>query len=479
MLTFFSKNGILLVTVSSVRVRYLNVKNLKEIVMADKRESLIKDNIFKLMLQLSVPGIIGMLVISLYSFVDAIFVGRFVGASALGAISLAYAFTLINNGIAVLIGMGSASVLSRAVGRQDQKTIDAVMGNVLILTLLLSTIVTVAGYALAPLFLKLIGAEGEMLDMGIRYLRIVYLGSIFVNFGQAANMVIRGEGKMAFAMLLMGISAVLNIILDAVFVIPLQMGIEGAAIATVISQVVLGVLNFVYFAFFSKKVRFTAFKLEKSIIGETVSVGLSAWFMQVFALIQQAVMYSTLKRYGGEDQVILMGAFFRYIMLAFIPLWGISQGYQPFAGTNFGAQCFSRVKKGTLMFYAFAFVLALAFWLGFLLAPEGVLGLFIKDSALVASGKHNALLMIIMFPLLGFMIINLTLFQALGKAKYAGIFVMARQLFLYVPAVLLLPRFFGVRGVWVSGSVVDTIVTIGSAILVVKLFATDLKEKKA
>ena len=421
--------------------------------MADKRESLIKDNIFKLMLQLSVPGIIGMLVISLYSFVDAIFVGRFVGASALGAISLAYAFTLINNGIAVLIGMGSASVLSRAVGRQDQKTIDAVMGNVLILTLLLSTIVTVAGYALAPLFLKLIG--------------------------QAANMVIRGEGKMAFAMLLMGISAVLNIILDAVFVIPLQMGIEGAAIATVISQVVLGVLNFVYFAFFSKKVRFTAFKLEKSIIGETVSVGLSAWFMQVFALIQQAVMYSTLKRYGGEDQVILMGAFFRYIMLAFIPLWGISQGYQPFAGTNFGAQCFSRVKKGTLMFYAFAFVLALAFWLGFLLAPEGVLGLFIKDSALVASGKHNALLMIIMFPLLGFMIINLTLFQALGKAKYAGIFVMARQLFLYVPAVLLLPRFFGVRGVWVSGSVVDTIVTIGSAILVVKLFATDLKEKKA
>ena len=464
MLTFFSKNGILLVTVSSVRVRYLNVKNLKEIVMADKRESLIKDNIFKLMLQLSVPGIIGMLVISLYSFVDAIFVGRFVGASALGAISLAYAFTLINNGIAVLIGMGSASVLSRAVGRQDQKTIDAVMGNVLILTLLLSTIVTVAGYALAPLFLKLIGAEGEMLDMGIRCLRIVYLGSIFVNFGQAANMVIRGEGKMAFAMLLMGISAVLNIILDAVFVIPLQMGIEGAAIATVISQVVLGVLNFVYFAFFSKKVRFTAFKLEKSIIGETVSVGLSAWFMQVFALIQQ---------------VILMGAFFRYIMLAFIPLWGISQGYQPFAGTNFGAQCFSRVKKGTLMFYAFAFVLALAFWLGFLLAPEGVLGLFIKDSALVASGKHNALLMIIMFPLLGFMIINLTLFQALGKAKYAGIFVMARQLFLYVPAVLLLPRFFGVRGVWVSGSVVDTIVTIGSAVLVVKLFATDLKEKKA
>ena len=447
--------------------------------MADKRESLIKDNIFKLMLQLSVPGIIGMLVISLYSFVDAIFVGRFVGASALGAISLAYAFTLINNGIAVLIGMGSASVLSRAVGRQDQKTIDAVMGNVLILTLLLSTIVTVAGYALAPLFLKLIGAEGEMLDMGIRYLRIVYLGSIFVNFGQAANMVIRGEGKMAFAMLLMGISAVLNIILDAVFVIPLQMGIEGAAIATVISQVVLGVLNFVYFAFFSKKVRFTAFKLEKSIIGETVSVGLSAWFMQVFALIQQAVMYSTLKRYGGEDQVILMGAFFRYIMLAFIPLWGISQGYQPFAGTNFGAKRFDRVKKGTLLFYGFGFIFALLFWLGFLLFPERILGLFIKDNpALVASGITNALSAMILFPLSALMIINITLFQAVGQAKYAGIFVMARQLILYVPAVLILPLFFGIRGVWVTGTVVDTFVTFASMVVVLKLFKTELAENK-
>ena len=151
--------------------------------MIDKREHLISGNIFKLMLELSIPGIIRMFVISLYSFVDAIFVGKYVGSVALGAISVAYTFTLINNGIAVLVGIGSASVLSRAVGRNDQKTIDSIMGNVLLLTLLFSLIAMTIGLIFAPQLLTLVGAEGEMLHLGTNYLRIVYLGSIFVNFG--------------------------------------------------------------------------------------------------------------------------------------------------------------------------------------------------------------------------------------------------------------------------------------------------------
>lgn len=443
--------------------------------MQDKRERLITGNMFKLMMELSIPGIVGMLVISLYSFVDAIFVGRYAGKTALGAISVSYAFTLINNGIAVLIGIGSASVLSRAVGRKDKQTIDAVMGNVLVLTLLFSAVTTIAGFTFAPQLLSLVGAEGEMLDLGIKYLRIVYLGSIFVNFGQAANMVMRGEGKMSLAMLLMGISAVLNIILDALFVIVLKKGIAGAAIATVISQVVLAVCNFAYFAWFSKGVTLKRFKLEKTIVGETLSVGVSAMMMQVFALIQQALMYSTLKKYGGEDQVILMGAFFRYLMLSFIPLWGISQGYQPFAGTNFGAGKFDRVKKGTFLFYTFGFSLALIFWLVFMTAPEKILGLFMDNAELIALGRLNALLSMSIFPVSAIMIINLTLFQAMGKAKPAGMLVIARQVVLYVPAVLMLPLAFGVRGVWIASPIVDLFVTIISIAIMIKIFVKDLK----
>ena len=445
--------------------------------MTDKREHLISGNMFKLMLELSIPGIIGMFVISLYSFVDAIFVGRYVSSVALGAVSLAYTFTLINNGIAVLVGIGSASVLSRAVGRSDQETVDSIMGNVLLLTLLFSLGTMTVGLIFAPQLLALIGAEGEMLRLGVSYLRIVYIGSVFVNFGQAANMVMRGEGRMGLAMLLMGISAVLNIILDAVFVIVLKKGLEGTAIATVISQVVLAICNFCYFAFFSKNVKFKHFKLQKSIVKETLSIGFSAMLMQVFALLQQAVMYSTLKRYGGEDQVILMGAFFRYMMLSFIPLWGISQGYQPFAGTNFGAQKFERVKKGTFLFYGFGLFLSLIFWLVFLIIPEQVLGLFLKNKELISLGRTNAMLAISLFPLSAIMIINLTLFQALGKAKYAGMLVIARQFLLYIPAVLILPLFFGTRGVWISSPIIDTLVTVLSAFIVIKLFKKDLSPK--
>ena len=219
--------------------------------MTDKREELISGSIVKLMFKLGIPGIIGMLVISLYSFVDAAFVGRYVGEKALGAISVAYAFTLINNGIAVLIGIGSASVLSRAIGRKDQKTIDSVMGNVLVLTVLLSSIVMVAGYVFAPQLLRLIGAEGEMHTLGVQYLRIVYLGSIFVNFGQASNMVLRGEGRITLAMIIMGSGAVLNIALDALFIIVFKQGIAGAAVSPLSSQAVCAFVRFFYRLWFS------------------------------------------------------------------------------------------------------------------------------------------------------------------------------------------------------------------------------------
>ncbi|MGP1577869.1 MAG: MATE family efflux transporter [Treponema sp.] len=445
--------------------------------MTDKREELITGNIFTLMLKLGIPGIIGMLVISLYSFVDAMFVGKYVGEKALGAISVAYAFTLINNGIAVLIGIGSASILSRAVGRQDQKTVDAVMGNVFVLTLCMSSAVMILGWIFAPLLLTIIGAEGEMHTLGVQYLRIVYLGSIFVNFGQASNMVMRGEGKIGLAMIIMGLGAVLNIALDAVFIIVFGQGIAGAAIATVISQVVFALVSFLYFLRFSKNVRLQSFSLEKSIVKEMFAVGVSALMMQVLALVQQTVMYATLKKYGGEDQVVLMGAFFRYMMLAFIPLWGLSQGFQPFAGTNFGAGLFDRVKKGTLLFNGFGILLAATAWVIFLAAPEQVLGLFIDNAALIAKGKTDAVTALSIFPLVSIMVLNMTLFQAIGKPKPAGILAISRQLILFVPAVLLLPRFFGAHGVWLAVPLVDGIVVMISLFILVQVFSKDLRKQ--
>lgn len=161
----------------------------------NKRELILTRSPGRLMVSLSLPAIVGMVVIGLYTFVDAIYAGQLIGVDAMGAVSIAYPFTFINSGLAAMIGMGSASVLSRAIGARDQKSIDQVMGNLVVMNLVLSLAVTVVGVAFARPLLALTGAEGAMLDLGECYLRIIFLGSLFVNFAQSSNMIMRGEGS--------------------------------------------------------------------------------------------------------------------------------------------------------------------------------------------------------------------------------------------------------------------------------------------
>lgn len=440
--------------------------------MDDKRNELLQESIIKLLFKLSLPAIFGMLVIGLYSFVDAIFVGQWVGENALGAISIAYPFTLINNGIAVLVGIGSASVLSRAIGRRDQSTVDRIMGNLFMMVLLLSTIVMVVGIIFARNLLSLSGVEGEMLDMGVSYLRIIYIGSFFVNFAQSANMVIRGEGKMGTAMIIMGLGAVLNMILDPIFIKVLGYGIEGAAIATIISQFVQAIITFIYFYRSSPLVRFHGYRLDRALIPEVASIGVSAMLMQVMSLVQQTVLYSVLSSVGGQEKVVVMGALMRYMMLSFIPIWGISQGFQPMAGTNYGAGAYDRVKKATWIFGAGAVGLGVIFWVPFMLVPDTILHWFIKGEAIVSSGVTDTLLAYSIFPIAGFLIVLLTLFQSVGDAKKAGLFVMLRQVFLFIPLVYILPHIggLGATGAFLSFPITDLLVLILATGAMYKLF---------
>ncbi len=438
-----------------------------------KKDILLHDSIVKLMFKLSIPAIVGMFVIGLYSFVDAIFVGQWVNEVAVGAISVAYPITLLNNGIAVLVGIGSASVLSRAIGRDDQNTVDKIMGNLLSLVFLLSLVTTIVGYFFTRQLLYFSSIEGEMLIYAIKYLKIIFLGSFFVNFAQAANMVIRGEGKMMTAMLFMAVGAVLNIALDPIFIKVLGFGIEGAAIATVIAQVVQFLITLAYFLKFSNKVKFKKIRLEKSILSGVLSVGVSAMLMQVLSLVQQTVLYSRLMTHGGPEKVILMGAVMRYMMLAFIPVWGISQGFQPLAGTNYGAESFDRVKKSTTVFAVGATVIALIFWIPFMLFTDNILSWFIKDNiSIITSGLLDARVAMLIFPLVGSMIIFVTLFQAIGNAKKAGLLIILRQAILFIPFVYILPKIANLNslGAFASFALTDLIVFLIAIVSTVKLF---------
>lgn len=435
----------------------------------DVRNKLLTENPWKLMITLSVPAILGQFIVGLYAFVDSIYVGQMVGTNAMSAVSAASPFVLVNNAIAVLVGIGSGSVLSRAVGKKDQETIDKIMGNLAFLVILLSSLVMLVGITFAPKLLSLSGASGEVLEMGVSYLRTVYLGSIFVNFMQGANMVIHAERRMGIAMGIMAAGAILNIILDPVFILLLHSrDPQAVAIATVISQFVQAMATLVYFLKKSPVVRFHGIKPANELNPEIISVGASAMLMQIMMLVQMTVVYNTAVRFGGDNQIALMGAAQRVMQLAFVPIWGMSQGMQPAVGTNFGAKDYTRVKKLTNVFIIGSTCLASIFFLIIEIFPTQILSAFITDTDIVAAGLSNFRLMYCIFPTYGLLIMVVTYFQSLGKAKKAGFLVILRQLVLVVPLVLILPHLLGgnVLGVWLALPLNDIIILLVALILI-------------
>ena len=366
--------------------------------MNEKRTELLEGNTVGLMIKLSLPAIIGQAIVGLYPLVDSIFIGQLVGVVSMSAVSITAPFILINNGIAVLVGMGSGSVLSRAIGAKDKDKVDKIMGNLIISILILSAFVMVLGTIFAPQLLKLGGAEGELLDIGTRYLRIIYIGSFFVNFMQSANMIIRSEGRMVVAMAIMSGGALLNIILDPIFILMMgERGTEGAAIATVISQFAQAFATFIYFIKFSPVVKFKRIGLFISIFKEMFAVGLSGAMMQIMFLIQMTVIYSTIAGIGTYVDVALMGAAQRVMQFSFVPIWGMSQGFQPVVGTNYGAKEYDRVRKFTKVFIIGATVLSGFFFVIIQIFPQQILSLFITDQDIVSSGLTDFRIMFSVF----------------------------------------------------------------------------------
>ena len=427
------------------------------------KEQLLTKRPIDLLFQLSVPAVIGMIVIGLYPLMDGIFAGKIIGQTAMTACGVAMPLTFFNSGVSTLLGVGSASVLSRAIGKGDQKTVDKIMGNLIFWVILFSAIITVGGILLAPHFLDMVGATGEIKAYGIRYLRVIFIGSLFVNFTQSANMVMRGEGLMKRAMLIMGFGALLNIILDPILMTVMgEYAIEGAALATITAQFVQATVTLHYFLKKSKVVKIHKIQSDAEIKKEMFSVGSSAMMMQLLFMIQQTMLYKMAFKYGGDTNGILMAASLRVYAFSFIPLWGMSQGLQPVVGTNFGAKQFDRVRQGMKVFSIGGLILAAIFWLPSLLFSSQILSLFGVEAGIIAQGVGNFRLFYSVFILYGVMVMTITFFHSIGNGKKAGTIVMLRQLFLFVPAMIFLPMVFGIKAVWFTQPLVDFImITVG------------------
>ena len=415
----------------------------------------------QLLIQLSIPAVMGMFVIGLYPLMDGIFAGQIIGQVAMAACGVAMPLTYINSGIATLLGMGSASVLARALGKGDQRVVNKVMGNLIFWVLVCSAITTVGGLLLAPFFLDLVGASGEIKALGIRYLHIIFLGSVFVNFTQSANMVIRGEGLMKKAMLIMALGAGMNIALDPILMMALgDYAIEGAALATVLSQITQALVTYHYFRKQSQQVKIGPIRIEKELSGQVFAVGVSAMMMQLLFMIQQTLLYKMAFQYGGEMHGTLMAAAIRMYGFSFIPLWGMSQGLQPVVGTNFGAKRYDRVAASVRVFSWGGLLLAGFFWILALALPGQILQLFGVEASLIAQGVGYFRLFYMSFVLYGVMVMAVTFFQAIGDGKKASLIVLGRQLVAFVPLALLLPQWLGVAGVWLAQPLVDTVIIL-------------------
>lgn len=438
--------------------------------MNKNREELINGNMLTLLLKLSIPGIIGMLVIGLYNLCDAIFVGKLVGETALAAVSISSPFTFINNCIAVLVGVGSSSILSRAIGSKDDKIINEILGNLILSVLVLSLAVTTLGCLFSENLLRFSGATGEILKSGINYLRIVYIGSFFVNFSQSANMLIRGEGKMKEAMSIMALGAILNIILDPIFIKTLNFGVEGAAIATIIAQTIQALVTFIYFKRNKSILSVNKLKFAFDLMPEILSVGGSAAMMQLMYLVQQTALYKLTSIYGGDEQLVLMGVALRILMFTFIPIWGIGQGLQPIVGMNFGAKKYDRVKDAVKIFSIASTIFIGILWGFYILNPKVVLSWFINDKTIIENGYKFFRLMFLTFPVSGLIVMSMTFFQSIGKGGKSALITILKQVILFMPIAIILTKIIGIKGTWLSSSVTDAIVFVLSLVLLAMEF---------
>lgn len=441
----------------------------------DRSKQLGEENIGKLLLRFSVPAIVGMMVNAMYNVVDRIFIGKGVGSLGIAGIFVGYPLSLILMAFSMLIGIGGNALVSIKLGEKREKEAEIILGNSFLLLILINTIISILGFIFLEPLLKLFGASKNIMPYSIDYMKIILLGAPIQSIGFGLNNFIRGEGNPKIAMGTMLIGAILNTILDPIFIFVFNMGVKGAAIATVISQIVSAIWVLSYFTSSKShlKIKKENIKLQSYIVKNIISIGLAPFSMQIAASIVTVLLNNNLQKYGGDIATSSMAAINSITMMILMPIFGINQGAQPIIGYNYGAKNYDRVKSALKLAILFATVIAS---IGFILTqtmPAKLIGLFGKnEKELIEVGSKAMRIYLSMLPIIGFQIVSSNYFQATGKPKQAMLLSLSRQVIVLIPALIILPKLFKLNGVWMAGPVSDLIASIITAKFLVK----DLKQ---
>ncbi|MCM3042158.1 MATE family efflux transporter [Paenibacillus motobuensis] len=433
---------------------------------------ILNEKLYKVMIRLSWPAIIAMVLYGLNAVISAFFVGRYVGEDALAGVSVAYPLSQISAGLGSLIGVGAGSVLSIAIGRQDKSTQKRLLGNVNCLALVVTGIYMILGLVFSTQFIKMMGGEGEALFFGDQYFRITVLCSFFWIYGLAANMIIRAEGKMKSAALLMAIGLVADVVFHYILVVLLDLGVEGAAWATNIGMIVYTLLGWIYFkgGFSSFKTSTFAFYWDGSILKSMTNLGMSSLIMNIMNLVQAVIVFNALAEYGTMLDIAFYGVVFRIFTFLLTPIFGLMRALQPVIGINYGARQYERVISSYKVFTFASMLLTLPFWILSMVAPQFILGMMLPDQVFTAAQYLHFRIYMAILPLLSSIFMAMTFFPSINKGRPAVLIGIARQLVFYVPVMLLLPGVLGVSGIYYGSLGIDTIIVVWTVIMVKQEF---------
>ncbi|WP_321290401.1 MATE family efflux transporter [uncultured Sunxiuqinia sp.] len=425
----------------------------------DRTKELGEGHIPRLMLKYFIPAFIGVFVNALYNIVDRIFIGQGVSAVALSAVSVIFPVMLIMIAFGMLIGIGAGVLVSINMGRRDMDRAERVLGNSFLMMILASGLISLIGFLIKAPMLKMFGATAETVGFANDYLNIILVGVIFQVVGFSLNNVIRSEGNAKIAMYSMILSAGLNIILDPIFIFVFDLGVKGAAYATVISMMSLSV--WVMLHFHSKrsvvKLRAKYIRLDPEIMKEILLIGMAPFFMQTANSAVQALINTKLIQFGGDLAVGAMGIVNSVVTLIIMSIVAINMASQPIIGFNFGAQSGGRVKETLRLAIISSTVISVISFIAVESTPGFIVRFFNdSDPQLLSLGSQGLRLGLLALPVVGFQVVVGNFFQSVGKAKIATLLTLLRQVIVLIPLLFILPTYFGLTGIWISMPIADT-----------------------
>lgn len=432
---------------------------------ANRSEALGKLSIGKLLVQQAVPASIGILVMSLNILIDTLLVGNWIGDIAIAAINVVLPVSFFIAALGMAIGIGGASIISRALGAEQREKAKATFGNMLTLTVLISTVMVVFGLIYIDELVPMFGGKGDIFEPAKIYYRIVLYGVPLLALSMMGNNVIRAEGAPTHAMIAMLIPSVGNLIADYVLIYEFDMGMEGAAWATTCSYLVC--LMYIAWFFLSGRSELLCgwrhFILKWVIVAEIAGLGFVTLARQANSSLLYLIMNNVLFELGGETSVAVFGIVGRMMMFALFPVLGITQGFLPIAGYNYGAQKWARVREVIIMSIIVACILGVFIFAGLFFFTEEIADAFTDSADLIKQTSFALKLVFLAVPIIAVQLIGAAYYQAIGKAVPALLLTLLRMGFILVPLILILPEFYGELGVWISFPIADISSTIITA----------------